>query len=576
MHHVVYTIAKDHSMNSDKKDTTTDEGELIIHHDNSQQPVKKEAATIIEPDTKPEDTDTPANTASDADDKPETNAQPSIAPDTPPSDHAGIINPVHSHIGRAALQAFEEPAPAQPVNRTALSKRRKVLILVVLAAIGLISSIIGMYVYFSSHTLPFSYVGNLNVSFLTREQLQQKITEQASATKITLNTENGPVEVNQAEIGASIKTGATADAVFQQQSSLLDKLQLWQKRSSQYQYELDTAKTTAYFDAIKKATDTGALNATIAIDNGAVSITPEVVAKVSGVKNAESSIRTALASAQPVTLNLEIYEEQPKIKAVDLEKSKSQIEQIINVPITLSINGKVITATKSQIGSWITVTPNETEKSVDISLDNVKVASYVESTVKPYIKPPRAKVVVKNPDGSERELSPGEDGVDVVNKQSVTSELISKINQRQAVRLDVPVAYASRQTIYAGDYEKWIEVDLTSKRMYAYERGNLVNTFLVTAGAPDTPTVTGEFKIQTKVRKQTMRGLNTDGSSYNVPNVEWVNYFYQDYAIHGNYWRPDSVFGNTNTSHGCVSLKNDGAQWIYNWAPIGTPVITHY
>lgn len=100
--------------------------------------------------------------------------------------------------------------------------------------------------------------------------------------------------------------------------------------------------------------------------------------------------------------------------------------------------------------------------------------------------------------------------------------------------------------------------------------------FLVTAGAPDTPTVVGEFKIQTKIRKQTMRGLNTDGSSYNVPNVEWVNYFYQDYAIHGNYWRPDSVFGNTNTSHGCVSLKNGGAEWMYNWAPIGTPIITHY
>ncbi len=277
-----------------------------------------------------------------------------------------------------------------------------------------------------------------------------------------------------------------------------------------------------------------------------------------------------------MTLNLAIYEEQPKIKAVDLEKSKTQIEQIINVPVSLIINGKVINASKNQIGSWITLTPNESEKTLDISLDNVKVASYVESAVKPYIKPPRAKVVVKNPDGSERELSPGEDGVDVVNKQGVTAELVSKINLKQAVQLDIPVAYASRQTIYAGDYEKWVEVDLTSKRMYAYERGNLVNTFLVTAGAPDTPTVLGEFKIQTKVRKQTMRGLNTDGSSYNVPNVEWVNYFYQDYAIHGNYWRPDSVFGNTNTSHGCVSLKNDGAQWMYNWAPVGTPVITHY
>ena len=59
------------------------------------------------------------------------------------------------------------------------------------------------------------------------------------------------------------------------------------------------------------------------------------------------------------------------------------------------------------------------------------------------------------------------------------------------------------------------------------------------------------------------------------PDVKWINYFYRDYAIHGNYWRPLSYFGNINSSHGCVGLEDTEAEWIYSWAPIGTPVIVH-
>jgi lipoprotein-anchoring transpeptidase ErfK/SrfK len=74
-----------------------------------------------------------------------------------------------------------------------------------------------------------------------------------------------------------------------------------------------------------------------------------------------------------------------------------------------------------------------------------------------------------------------------------------------------------------------------------------------------------------------MKGFNADGTKYLQPHVHWINYFLPGgYAVHGNYWRPLSWFGNINSSHGCVSLPDDQAQWVYNWAPIGTTVITHY
>ncbi len=66
------------------------------------------------------------------------------------------------------------------------------------------------------------------------------------------------------------------------------------------------------------------------------------------------------------------------------------------------------------------------------------------------------------------------------------------------------------------------------------------------------------------------------GPGYVQPDVPWINYFDNSGdAIHGNYWRAASVFGNSNTSHGCVGLPVANAAWVYDWAPVGTPVLIH-
>jgi len=113
---------------------------------------------------------------------------------------------------------------------------------------------------------------------------------------------------------------------------------------------------------------------------------------------------------------------------------------------------------------------------------------------------------------------------------------------------------------------KQIIVDLSDSRIYAYQDGVLVRSVLVSTGLPATPTVQGNFTIQRRVRSQTM-----SGPGYNLPNVEWVLYFYQGYAIHGTYWHNN--FGQP-MSHGCVNLPNDEARWFYeNFGDIGTPVL---
>lgn len=112
--------------------------------------------------------------------------------------------------------------------------------------------------------------------------------------------------------------------------------------------------------------------------------------------------------------------------------------------------------------------------------------------------------------------------------------------------------------------QKWIDVDLGEQRVVAYEGVRPVRSFVVSTGKSATPTVTGVFRLWAKVPKQTMAGgSRAAGDYYLLPNVEWVQYFYRDYAFHGAYWHVD--FG-TPISHGCINMTNDDAHWLYEWA----------
>ncbi len=122
--------------------------------------------------------------------------------------------------------------------------------------------------------------------------------------------------------------------------------------------------------------------------------------------------------------------------------------------------------------------------------------------------------------------------------------------------------------ILGGDGERWIDVDLSQQRVYAYEGNVMVNSFIVSTGTWKTPTVTGQFRVYVKYRY-----TNMSGPGYYLPNVPYTMYFCKGYALHGTYWHNN--FG-TPMSRGCVNLSIPNAGWLYNWASVGTLVNVHY
>lgn len=116
--------------------------------------------------------------------------------------------------------------------------------------------------------------------------------------------------------------------------------------------------------------------------------------------------------------------------------------------------------------------------------------------------------------------------------------------------------------VMPSDEKRWIRVDLSEQLAVAYEGVKPIRAFVISSGLPGTPTVTGRFRIRVKVPSQTMSG-GSGALYYYLPNVQWVQYFYEDYGFHGTYWHND--FGRPH-SHGCINMTNADAKWLFEWA----------
>ncbi|MGB3200703.1 MAG: L,D-transpeptidase [Nodosilinea sp.] len=127
---------------------------------------------------------------------------------------------------------------------------------------------------------------------------------------------------------------------------------------------------------------------------------------------------------------------------------------------------------------------------------------------------------------------------------------------------------AAQATRLRQSNQRWFQIDLSSQRLTAWDGNTAVYTVIVSTGKAATPTVTGVFEIQSMHRTARMRGAD-----YDIPDVPWTMYYYRGYAIHGAYWHHN--FG-TPVSHGCVNVAVDHAQWFFNWANVGTPVVVQH
>ncbi|MCH0567341.1 MULTISPECIES: Ig-like domain-containing protein [unclassified Streptomyces] len=129
-------------------------------------------------------------------------------------------------------------------------------------------------------------------------------------------------------------------------------------------------------------------------------------------------------------------------------------------------------------------------------------------------------------------------------------------------------------------------VDAARHTMQVRRDGQLVATVPVTAGAPKTTTYNGKMVVMEMLEVTRMNGATvgfkkSDGKSeYDIPDVPHaIRLTDSGTFLHGNYWADRGVFGQANTSHGCVGLrdvKGGGADtpagWFFDRSLVGDVV----
>ncbi|MDX1412775.1 MAG: L,D-transpeptidase family protein [Candidatus Promineifilaceae bacterium] len=180
---------------------------------------------------------------------------------------------------------------------------------------------------------------------------------------------------------------------------------------------------------------------------------------------------------------------------------------------------------------------------------------------------------------SSEESTPQDDRSESAAVVSDLNETAVETNIAEAADIAEPVSTELKSAVQSpgirpsgvGPNERWIDVNLNTQTLVAYEGDVPVFNSLISSGLWNTPTVTGQFRTWMKYESQDMNGYLL-GYDYYLEDVPYVMYFFKDFAIHGAYWHNN--FG-TPMSHGCVNMHPADAGWLFNWAPVGTTVNIH-
>jgi hypothetical protein len=132
-----------------------------------------------------------------------------------------------------------------------------------------------------------------------------------------------------------------------------------------------------------------------------------------------------------------------------------------------------------------------------------------------------------------------------------------------------------------------VVISFQDQHLWAYQNGQVVLDSPTTTGirgVTDFGTDFGPMKVLWKDHPHTMKSPWPKGSPYYYPDtvVQWATFFTRTgESIHDASWESDAALGPGSQnnpayrSHGCVHIPLAKAQWMYDWAPVGMPVIVY-
>jgi lipoprotein-anchoring transpeptidase ErfK/SrfK len=145
----------------------------------------------------------------------------------------------------------------------------------------------------------------------------------------------------------------------------------------------------------------------------------------------------------------------------------------------------------------------------------------------------------------------------------------------------IPLAVVRKPPPQSGSAaQKAVVIRLGSQTLTAYLNGRAVMETPVTTGRPALPTPIGSYFVHYRASPYTFVSPWAPGSAYYYPptTVTWAMYFFDNDFLHDDPGEPSDAYGagsqyGAYASHGCIHVPHSVMAWLYDWLPVGAPVI---
>ena len=272
----------------------------------------------------------------------------------------------------------------------------------------------------------------------------------------------------------------------------------------------------------------------------------------------------------------------PSISDEQAASAQEWANQRLNAQCTFSYDSDILyTLSQADIASLITLAPGLDGPAATV--DPAMVHDFVTGTLSSAIDiaPTTQKLITDEQGNTVNVAQEGAPGRTLANPDSLSDQIIACVESGGSADIPVTLTDVSYDTETStppatppppgSENSHWADVNLTTQTV-TLMNGTVPNsTFVISSGAPNSPTPKGVFHVYSKVASQSLSGCVGD-ECYYYPDVHWATWFYRDYGFHEAYWHQD--FGKP-VSHGCLNMTYEGAHAVFEWLAMSDAVYVH-
>ena len=439
----------------------------------------------------------------------------------------------------------------------------------------LFAAYIGVAQYFKSHFLPNTTVNGVEASKKTVEEVEDFISKEAKAYKMTLTERDGKKETI---------TGDEIDLqpVFEDKITGLLQSQnpyLWPKAFF-HKTALESPTAVVYDEKrLKKKVKTLACytdqikpkDAYISeyTSGEGYKIVPEEQGKALKQKRFYKMLDRCIINLKGgFSLEKKKCYQTPKItkKNKDLKKEVKARNQYVSASVTYTFGGETETLNGDIVKDWLIV-----DEDHEVYISDEKITEFVQNLASEHNTVFHSRTL-KTSYGPTVTIDNGDYGW-WIDKDGERAQLLEDLKNGKPVTRE-PVYRQKAASFGTPDYgSTYVEINLTAQHLFFYKNGSLVIDSDFVSGNPSkgNATPTGAYGVTYKQRDAILKG-----EDYNTKVGYWMPYC-NNVGMHDADWR--SNFGGTiyqtNGSHGCVNLPPSVAATIFEQIEQGDPVLVY-